>query len=933
MPSDRPESIARNYLTPPSDSFWAWTDDGSGVVWVDGQPIATSKEIEAVLARLAPRGLPPFGAVVLLLASCQADWKAHSTGQGTLAAYTRSLKERRETHTGKDTAIAIVNQLAQRWQGVVRGLDAVGVLPADLRERADNKAVIAEILFEESNLRTSPDAGAVVVSELARGIPGRALIHDNGALAVFEAFLGDIEALKPGLASLSEEHVRQRLMTGVDFVPRAPELELPPSERVRRLIAGLVTDRELAGLGRLAQRLVAAVHVPRQLSQPEELPLGGVSDLSNRGPLERLLISELAHDDLTLAVRVALNEALYLRRETPPRSPPERRCILIDAGLRMWGAPRLFGAAVALALAATADRRATLEVHRAHRGGVRPVDTATRDGMLLHLEALEHTAHPGSALAPWLEALAKGNAAGEMLSDLVLVTHDEVLDDPEFHACLPALGTDLYVATVNREGQFRLVLLTRTGRRPICSAKLSLDEILEPQLNAAAQQVLRQAAGEDARLPLILTVQPFPLLMPAHVRPEHVALDGTRGAVAVTKDGRLLHWRLDARGARELTAQVPRGKVADISVLSDGTAEVLVRRESGDTAALVRADLATGAVRFAELVGALPPSVIARRQAESLLLFSRGRVDAFDPGTGQRFATLATPGARWVGSRFFQNAGAWYTVSFDGHEVGLSRVNGASAGTLALFERQGLDGPWGITDGGRVYSTASGTLVMLSLPFATPLLLERISRDGHRLVVRPRTGPQTERYLLDLERGEARRVYGAGIIHALEPQVHAALSRIAGSVRRNLRGVAVGADGSLLLVAPDARCLAIQQGNAGQLELRYTGLALGGAKTRAVQPELIPFRKVPGPRETHVTLSEAVFAEGSRAFLDGRGLLHLKSSDRTLAEVSLVLSDLAVAAWTSAGHACGPKYFLGELPVSEPHAVWEDLQRIVRRLR
>jgi len=124
----------------------------------------------------------------------------------------------------------------------------------------------------------------------------------------------------------------------------------------RRLIARLHQDPELGGIARIAHQLLAAIHLPRSLSDREDLPVGGVSDISNRGPLDRLLLSELAHDDVTLALRIALNEALYLRRETPPRSPPRRRAVLIDAGIRLWGVPRVFATAVALSLAATTER-------------------------------------------------------------------------------------------------------------------------------------------------------------------------------------------------------------------------------------------------------------------------------------------------------------------------------------------------------------------------------------------------------------------------------------------------------------------------------------------------------------------------------------------------------------------------------------------------
>src|SRR5207248_2941944 len=120
-------------------------------------------------------------------------------------------------------------------------------------------------------------------------------------------------ALHKELKGITPESLTLRLRTGLDELPQAPELPPISSERVRALLAELRTDSEHAGLARLARDFMAALQLPRRLSEPDEMPIGGFADLANRGSLDRLLLSELAHDDLTFAVRIALNEALYLR--------------------------------------------------------------------------------------------------------------------------------------------------------------------------------------------------------------------------------------------------------------------------------------------------------------------------------------------------------------------------------------------------------------------------------------------------------------------------------------------------------------------------------------------------------------------------------------------------------------------------------------------
>src|SRR5262245_9373952 len=65
-----PNLLALAYFASGPDIPWAW-DGGDVLAWKDGDTIAFRPEVEAILRRLAPHGLPPFGALVLLLAACR----------------------------------------------------------------------------------------------------------------------------------------------------------------------------------------------------------------------------------------------------------------------------------------------------------------------------------------------------------------------------------------------------------------------------------------------------------------------------------------------------------------------------------------------------------------------------------------------------------------------------------------------------------------------------------------------------------------------------------------------------------------------------------------------------------------------------------------------------------------------------------------------
>src|SRR5205085_1654129 len=85
----------------------------------------------------------------------------------------------------------------------------------------------------------------------------------------------------------------------------------------------------------------------------------------------------------------------------PPHPPPNRRAVLLDAGIRMWGVPRVFATAVGLALVANADPKAEVISYVAtDAGGVESSDITRKSGLVAHLEKLRTSPHPGRAQRP-----------------------------------------------------------------------------------------------------------------------------------------------------------------------------------------------------------------------------------------------------------------------------------------------------------------------------------------------------------------------------------------------------------------------------------------------------------------------------------------------------------------------------------------------------
>lgn len=115
-------------------------------------------------------------------------------------------------------------------------------------------------------------------------------------------------------------------------------------------IEQLIRDERTFQVGSLIKRLWASLQIPFHHNIPSGQPLGGISDLTNKGSFDKLLISEFANDEDVFISRIANNEALYIEREIPPQQDKITRIFLIDTSLKNWGTPKILSYAVSIAI-------------------------------------------------------------------------------------------------------------------------------------------------------------------------------------------------------------------------------------------------------------------------------------------------------------------------------------------------------------------------------------------------------------------------------------------------------------------------------------------------------------------------------------------------------------------------------------------------------
>ncbi len=572
-------SVTRHYFTPPDDYFWQWSADLDVLEWYDGSTLCFREDFNNVLRGMTDSGhaLPPLGALLLVLAACQDSWK--STHR-MLEIYSRLSPD------GEDTKVDTYSYMAGKM------LDLISNLPKELRS-GQNRAQLLHELFTNSKsaqleAETAKDVVALFFSgqvdsilRISREPSWQKLSRVELMAKIREARFRRMEQsrlmdryirklpmdasarfLEDSLPLISawkkfykDDTLEQQLRTGLGLPLQPIPLELPePEPAPIDLLDELASDPETAGIARLTRRLVAAFHIPRHSVGASDLPLGGVSDITNRGDFDRLLLSELAQDDLLLMARLANNEAMFLRREEPPAQPDRRRTLLIDTTLKMWGTPRPFALAAALAVARQVSK--SKQATRAFLLGGYNYELADLDnkaGVTAALEGLNPALHCAGSLTEFFSE----NPDTED-EDCFLISDAEAMQNAEFQRIFSEIKNRIrFVISLKRDGRIDFFEWINGHRKLLSSAHLDLAELMFGEKKRAPRSL--PPPYPEARLPKFFTQMPSPLYYPmtsTRMGPKQV-FGGFEYTAVVTDQRRVLQWSGFQQGADEMLSCLP----------------------------------------------------------------------------------------------------------------------------------------------------------------------------------------------------------------------------------------------------------------------------------------------------------------------------------------------------------------------------------------
>ncbi len=876
-------SAALLWLRPEQDARWCWDVTGEAIVWFDGSTLLFREELVQMLLQLVPDRVPKLGLIALIIAACQGKFREHP-GLATLAS-----------------------------------------LPQDLRSGLQAKVNLIQFLTEKAH--TVSNAQAEQVLEFLQSSSPLLRIDGSGEPNLLKSHIKSIE---PQLARVTPELLRTRLQTGMDALPEEPEAPFAwDSVHILSLLTELQDDPELHGLARLVRDFMATITLPRPQVRPDFSALGGVADLSNRGPIHRLLMSELANDDDVLTLRLALNEALYLKN-APPISQPQTDLVLIyDLGVRMWGIPRLMAIAAGLALMSkTSQQQASqawryrLPPNRSGLGSLELIDLASKASLVTSLSHLEVNVHPGAALELWAE-LAKTSPL-KALRELVLLTHEETWSDPDFKKTLSDYLASqsnhaFYVLTFNRDGQATLRSVNSSGTLTLQSARINLEPLFPKESPS-----LR---SPDANLPAFIRTSPPPLLLPApsnfNSRLYLTAMEGY--CIGVTESGKLWHWDSPNHGAIPATMPALPGSVAHTAYIQSSSSILIISYNAGNNSlhvAIWSRPRHYSAEAFTAFdIEELPSAPFHYFERYNLLyVIYQRHIEVHNLNTTQRLAREPlSKNFQWIGNGFFrltseEDVQTIVSVFWTGQHLQFEPIplKCPASDVLLAFHRLGSEGPWYLDRFGNVCQTCH-PFFSTTVDLATDGIPE-VSATGNEIwLPQPRRGGNV--VLLNTT---------SKTVSQYVPSRYAWLLKIsapAHTVRTRLTHIVPDSRGNIILVSDRGKAVRIE------FESRRKGFVL--APYNRELGDLTQMREFATPVKTpdgsDFQLLAADWPEaGARAILDNRGMLHLQTTDRNIPEVTFILSEISILPiWASDGTRLGSPFFLGRdiNPIGDVHRI------------
>lgn len=457
---------AHEYFKQYEGYFWEIQEDEGHFVFVirGGGTIVYVRRLMEWLNDLSIQGLPPLGALLLVAV---ATTQAPEEQLDGIEKLIRSLISGWEMEE-----MMRVNATINEAFGLLRILAA---LPREYT--AGNRRVqFFQLLFSNSHHQlTAHQSREVMKAAGSRSFVDKhvKMMGSQGPPPITRArFAKDIRSIAllgrrfPSVESIIDQ------LAAIPPLPEAPVIEEEPAPMAGDLVDLLIEHPLTFQVGTLIKPIWSGLNIPMHHQLPGDQPLGGFSDLSNKGDFDKLLISEFANEELLLLSRLANNEALFLHREIPPGKDDLQRVVLVDISLKSWGNPKILAYAVMVAIA----RHPRTDIHSAVFAvgeELHPLHLGTVNEVIASQQLLEGCLHPAAGLTKFFER----QPAGVKL-EIIFIAPPDTLAQPAVKKVISDhYGAFKYWIEVGRVGEIDLYKNQNNSRKLIQQMRLPVESI------------------------------------------------------------------------------------------------------------------------------------------------------------------------------------------------------------------------------------------------------------------------------------------------------------------------------------------------------------------------------------------------------------------------------------------------------------------------
>lgn len=338
-----------NYFQSYEDYFWEWenkilSEDSvfETITIPNGQTIGYEKFVFEILEYLSDDSIPPFGTLLLAIVATNPENE-------------QAIEMIHDLVRSKNIVTAFPQSQSFRMGASIDFLKILSSLPNEYKV-GEKRMRLFQTIFHECHNRVSSEKAKNLLEEYnnhkhyllktAEKIPFNEanFRKDFRALALLKVKFPTLQSILDALESIPHDDLNDTLDEEI-----LEEKNL--SDNVTDFVDQLIEEDKTFHVGSLIKRLWSGLNIPLHHNHPSEQPLGGISDLTNKGDFDKLVISEFAYDDDVFMSRIANNEALYIQREVPPEADKFKRILLIDNTLKNWGNPKILAFASAIAIA------------------------------------------------------------------------------------------------------------------------------------------------------------------------------------------------------------------------------------------------------------------------------------------------------------------------------------------------------------------------------------------------------------------------------------------------------------------------------------------------------------------------------------------------------------------------------------------------------